>query len=276
MRQFSILLVALFAFFFPCWAENGKLLWSRATDWGHVRVRQQGDFRILLFADEDGETEESRILIKQPHQPQELYLRQMVEATRLTFDSKESPRFLVVGMGAGTLSMSLAHHFPSATITSVELEPAVVEAAKRFFFYRESHSMVTVVDDARHFLETSELRYDAIFLDAFNGVEVPATLRTLEFAQLLQQRLEPDGVVMANIHFVPEQSSQRYRRTLSEVFPCRYLTQGLAQGVGLFSQHPLAVASAPPDDPLLAPAPHQLLPDAEPYRDSDAGHPRGR
>lgn len=269
MRQFSILLVAVFTLFFPCWAENGKLLWSRTTDWGAVRVRQSGDTRILLFADKDGETEESRISVKQPYQPRERYLEQMVALTRLSFERDSSPRFLVVGMGAGTLSLSLAHHFPTATVTSIELEPAVVEAARRFFFYRESPTVLTVVDDARHFLENSDGSYDAIYLDAFDGVEVPAPLRTLEFARLLESHLRPGGLILANIHFVPELSSQRYRRSLSEVFPHSYLTNGLAQGVGLYSRDPLTVGERSLEDPLLAPAPHQATPAVQPYLDSD-------
>jgi spermidine synthase len=272
MLRFSILLVVISATFFPAFGENSRLLWSKKTDWGEVRVRQEGDVRLLMFADEEGETEESRMLVSHPDQLQEQYLRQMTTATALLGTPHEPPRFLVVGMGAGSLSRALHKDQPTAVITSVELEPAVVEAARRYFLYQDSEQMVTVVDDARHFLETSNGEYDAIFLDAFDGVEVPAPLRTVEFARLLDRHLAPDGAVLANIHFVPQGSSLRYQKALREVFPESYLTSGLAQGAGVFTHHSLqpfrlAVTPQAKNWQLMSPAPAQDLSKVEPYRD---------
>lgn len=279
MRQFSILSVVLFTLFFPCWAENGKLLWSRKTDWGEIRVREEGKARILLFADGDGETEESRILVDKPYRPQARYLRQMLAAAQVIFANKSSPRYLVVGMGAGTLSMALAPdarlgYELEASVTSVEIEPAVVEAAKRYFFYKESEQFLTVVDDARHFLETTNERYDAIFLDAFDGVEVPEPLRTVEFAQLLDRHLASGGMIIANVHFVPEEPSLRYQKSLLSVFEQSYMINGLAQGVGIYSHTAIPLPTNDGHRFLtqiielgVEPAPEHDLTGVEPYRD---------
>jgi spermidine synthase len=193
MMRFSSLAVVFFLLFFPASAQRGELLWSEDTDWGQVRVRQQGHERTLLFADQQGETEESRIDVRAPHRPVQRYLRQMLAATALWESQGESAwppdgpskplKFLVVGLGGGSLSNALCHLFPEATVVSVDIEPAVVEAARRYFFLREDERSRVVIEDARRLLESSPESYDIIYLDAFDGLEVPAPLRTVEFAQ---------------------------------------------------------------------------------------------
>ena len=277
MRGFSVLLVVLFGVFFPAFGDEGEIVFSAVTGWGKVLVRQQGDIRRLLFVENGKETEESRMSVRAPHRPLLDYVRQMLAATAV-WQSQEGlapERILVVGLGGGSLSTALAHHYPEATITSVELEPVVVEAARRQFFYRESDKVETVVDDTRHFLETSPGQYDLIYLDAFAGLEVPAPLRTLEFAQLLEAHLSPQGAVIANVHFVPEGPSLRYRRALSEVFPHSLLLSRVAQGIGIYSRHRISLEGVPARafefdlQDYLKLAPEVDLQRVEPYRDEE-------
>lgn len=275
MRGFSVLLVVLFGIFFPVFAKSGKLLFSHQTPWGEILVRQQGDVRLLLFAEDGRETEESRMSVRTPHRPMLRYVKQMLAATALwQANEKTSPeKILVVGLGGASLSNALAHHYPKSTITSIELEPGVVDAARRYFFYRESERVVTVIDDARHFLETTEERYDLIFLDAFAGLEVPAPLRTTEFARLLESHLSSRGAVIANIHYIPAESSLRYQQALHEVFPRRLLLAGVAQAIGVYSKQEFDLSIAPGHafgldlKNFLQPAPLPKLDGIAPYQD---------
>lgn len=283
MKRFSVLLVVLFGVFFPAWAKNGKIIFSVSTDWGKVVVRQQADLRTLLFVEDGKEAEESRMSIRAPHQPILGYVRQMLAATAVWQGREGKPplEILVVGLGGASLSNALAHYYPSAKVTSIELEPAVVEAARRHFFYRESDRVVTVIDDARHFLETSAGRYDLIYLDAFAGLEVPAPLRTVEFARLLEGHLRPGGAVVANIHFIPEEPSLRYQRALREVFPHSLLLSSVAQGVGIYSREAVSLNAAPAEafglelKTYLRLAPEPSFEGVEPYRDESRSGEEG-
>ncbi|MCA9776316.1 MAG: fused MFS/spermidine synthase [Candidatus Eremiobacteraeota bacterium] len=227
-------------------------LWSHSTDWGRVIVRQEGTLRKLVFASETGETEESRLDTSAPTRPLLEYVRQMVALTALweanSSSPPEHPRFLVVGLGGASLSNALAQAFPGSEVVSIEIEPVVAEAARKFFFYRESALVQTVIDDARHYLENHSGKFDVIYLDAFDGVGVPPTLRTLEFARLLHQNLEENGAVIANIHFTPQEPSLRYRKALSLVFPESYITVGIAQGIGLYTEFPVSKAALLEDE----------------------------
>jgi spermidine synthase len=227
-------------------AADEVTLWSKSTDWGRVVVRQEGDIRKLIFTSDTGETEESRMKVDNPARPMLEYVRQMVALTALWEANSPSPpaapRFLVVGLGGASLSNALVKTFPDSEVVSVEIEPVVAEAARRYFFYRESSLVQTVLDDARHFLEQNTERFDVIYLDAFDGTGVPPTLRTLEFAQLLDRNIKKDGALIANIHFTPREPSLRYQKALGMVFPESYITVGLAQGIGLYTRFPVSMA----------------------------------
>lgn len=221
--------------------------------------------------------------IDHPTLPTLEYVQQMVALTAVwqaqTESAVENPRFLVVGLGGASLSNALAARFPKSEVVSIEIEPVVVEAARGYFFYRESYLVSTVVDDARHFLENNKKPFDLIFLDAFDGVGVPPTLRTVEFAELLKQNLSPQGGVVANIHFTPREPSLRYRKALLTSFEHLYLTDGFAQGIGLFTDFPVSIRPLKerldvwesryslPLEELLDGRHQESLDGVEPYRD---------
>lgn len=113
--------------------------------------------------------------------------------------SAKSRRFLVIGLGGGTLPMFLRKYYPSATIDAVDIDPDVVYVARRFFGFREDARTQAHVGDGRQFIEKSRQPYDVIFLDAFGADSVPAHLTTREFLQAVRRALTPDGTVVGNL-----------------------------------------------------------------------------
>ena len=112
---------------------------------------------------------------------------------------EEPSRFLVVGLGGGTLPMFLRKHYPNAAIDVVDIDPDVVEVAKKFFGFREDRLMNVHVDDGRQFIEKIREPYDVIFLDAFGSNSIPAHLTTQEFLQAVRRAVTPGGVVVGNV-----------------------------------------------------------------------------
>jgi spermidine synthase len=78
-------------------------------------------------------------------------------------------------------------------------------------------------DDARHFLaKTSNQKYDIIILDAFSKNYVPFHLMTLQYYQLLYNKLtKPNGVIVSNqVGSLEGDRSNLYRaayKTISQV-----------------------------------------------------------
>jgi len=135
-------------------------------------------------------------------------------------------RALVVGLGAGSIPKRFLRDYAEATVESVELDPAVVDVARRFFEVRDHPRHRIVVQDGRVHLRRSEARFDLIVLDAYFAEGIPFHLATREFLELVRERLAPGGVVVANIIGALEgQNSYLFRalyRTYAAVFPGLY------------------------------------------------------
>ena len=266
-------------------AAEPRVLWSRPVDWGEIRVVEEAGLRTLLFFSRAGETVESEMSVSDPLALQLRYTQQMLAALGLwesrTEKPVEQPKFLLVGLGGGSLSKAVARQFPQATVTSVEIEPLVVEAARAWFGYQESERMLTVVDDARHFLEVTQDRYDAILLDAFDEEGAPRALRTVEFFSLLEQHLLPGGVIVSNVHYDPWLPAERYMKSASAVFSNLYAVGSPGNGAVVFSREPVsglelweqreayAKRYALPVMELLTPRLSVDLEGVPPYRDAD-------
>src|SRR6266699_1216402 len=113
---------------------------------------------------------------------------------------EEPRRILVVGLGGGTLPMFLRARYPAATIDVAEIDPDVVDVAKKFFGFVDDELLRAHVGDGRQFIERArQADYDVIFLDAFGAHDVPKRLTTLEFLQITRRALKPNGVVVSNV-----------------------------------------------------------------------------
>ena len=121
---------------------------------------------------------------------------------------------LLIGVGAGLHSRALALY--GIDIQGVEIDPAVIELAKKHFdFMSDVH-----IEDGRAFLMRDKQRYDTIILDAFLGGTSPEHLYTKEFFRLVEEHLNSDGIFAVRLIGYPEHPAiQAVTRTIEEVFP---------------------------------------------------------
>jgi spermidine synthase len=88
--------------------------------------------------------------------------------------------------------------YPAMTIDTVELDPAVVNIAYRYFALPRDERIRVTIAEGRRFLEKSDETWDIILVDAYDDHEIPRRLITEEFMMLLHQHLAPGGVVAYN------------------------------------------------------------------------------
>ena len=105
-----------------------------------------------------------------------------------------------IGFGGGRTAWYLHTHLPDVPLTSVELDPDVIELAKKYFGIREEKNFTIESKDGRLFLVRGRETYDVIYFDAYRGPFVPFHLLTTEFYETAKERLAPGGVVAQNIH----------------------------------------------------------------------------
>lgn len=129
-------------------------------------------------------------------------------------------RILVVGLGGGSIPVSLHKLYPKAKIDISEVDDAVVRVARDYFDFKQNQQMQVNVSDARVFIKRALLRkqqYDLIILDAFTGDYIPEHLMTVEFLTEVNDLLSPSGVLASNTF----SSSQLYHHesvTYQQVF----------------------------------------------------------
>src|SRR2546428_6790701 len=101
---------------------------------------------------------------------------------------------LVIGLGTGGTAGAVARR-GSRRLDVVEIEPAVVEAAGRFFGEANGHVLLdprtrTLVADGRNFLFTTPDRYDVIISEPSNpGISGLASLFSMELFRLQRRHL---------------------------------------------------------------------------------------
>ncbi len=102
--------------------------------------------------------------------------------------------------------------------------PTVTQIGRRYFGLDSNPRVRVATADGRPYLATHSTRYDAIFLDAFRQPYIPFYLTTQEFWRLAQDRLQPGGMVMANVGTIPdnEELPQAVAGTMATVFPGVY------------------------------------------------------
>jgi spermidine synthase len=158
--------------------------------------------------------QESQVNLADPDDLPLLYSRAMTIAAIYPQDVK---RVLMLGLGGGAITTYLGRFLPNATIDTVELDPGVIDVAKKYFGIRETSNSRLFESDGRVFLNRHSEPYDLIMVDAFTGSYIPFHLMTQEFYRLVRDRLAPHGVAAFNI--IP--STKLYDsnvRTLKTVF----------------------------------------------------------
>src|SRR3979411_2210914 len=150
--------------------------------------------------------------------PDDLPLRSAQVMTIATLYPDAPKKILMLGLGGGSISTYLGRFLPEAAITTVEIDPGVITAAKTYFGLRETERMRYRAADGRVVLNRGSELYDLILLDAYRGGYVPFHLLTREFYTLVKPRLAPGGAAAFNVH----DGSKLYAstvKTLGEVFP---------------------------------------------------------
>ena len=132
--------------------------------------------------------------------PQDMRLQRMLgHFTTLVPDDPRS--VLVIGMGAGVTAGAESIDPRVDRVTIAEIEPLVPEVVSEYFsdhnFGVATNPKVQFrIDDGRHYLLTTDETFDAITSDPLDPwVKGAANLYTLEFWELVRQRLNPGGVV---------------------------------------------------------------------------------
>jgi len=179
-------------------AVQAKVIHQEKSLYRNILVEDHGDLRCLKFNVRSSKTQQSCLYKSDPDKLVFNYTKLLMSG--LLFNP-EPKRVLVIGLGGGTMSNTLAQLFPESHIDNIEIDDAVIKVARRYFGFFENERVKSYQQDGRLFIKRALLKkqsYDWIILDAFNGDYIPEHLLTKEFLQEAKNLLSEQGILTAN------------------------------------------------------------------------------
>ena len=146
--------------------------------------------------------------------PSSILLNQSLMKRAQGDPKKAAPRVAIIGLGSGIGMANLAHHFPEASMTVIDIDQVVIDMVRDHYpllRWLENQQcsdgrqrLRMVCADARRFFQDADMRdpepYDVIVLDAYtSGSTIPPHLMTKEFYGEMMQAMDANGILMSNI-----------------------------------------------------------------------------
>ena len=171
-----------------------------------IDISEEAGVRYLHFG---SDWVQGAMRIRKPNALELAYTREMMAGLLLRDGLHERhadgaphwPRtVLIIGLGAASLARFVHHHCPQARIQVVEIEPAVVAAARQFFRLppEDARFSIHIGCGAQYVLE-HDRRFDYVLVDGFDRNARAGALDTLPFYQALSSRLTAQGLVALNL-----------------------------------------------------------------------------
>lgn len=116
--------------------------------------------------------------------------------TALSIYRDQKPNVLLCGLGGGTIVKQL--RLLGYEFEVVELDKRLIEIDKKYFFL-DGNVKITI-DDARHFINVTDEKYDIIIFDTFLSESAPEQLLSKEALTLVKSKLKKGGMLLTNFY----------------------------------------------------------------------------
>lgn len=142
-------------------------------------------------------TIQSSMRVSAPYDLELTYTRGMM--CFLLFSTK-ARSVLMVGLGGGSIPKFIHRYLPDFRITAVELNPAVIAAARAQFFLPEDDARLQVVEgDGAVYIDDHPGSHDVLMLDAYDAKGLAPDLSSQDFYDSCHRALTEDGILVVNL-----------------------------------------------------------------------------
>lgn len=154
---------------------------------------------------------------------------------------------LMIGGAGYSFPKNFLLEYPEAEIDVVEIDPKITKLAEKYFNLEASPRLSVYHLDGRVYLNSTDKKYDAIFIDAFSSRNsLPYQLTTSESIQKQHSALNSGGVAIVNMITAIEGDNGVFLRaelaTYKKVFPQVYLFPVADPTNGVLLQNVILVA----------------------------------
>ena len=202
--------------------KQHNLIHDSADEYGAIRVIDDGQYRILSFAEGD---EQSRIRLASPHILQHEYTQAMM----LPLLFMQPKRVCILGLGGGALVNALYHSVPSIQITAVELRQEVLDTAQMYFKLPQGKRINFVVDNAASFLDKGlDKKVDLLMTDIYHTDGMDRSVLESSFIENCATNIKQDGWLALNCW-----SDYKHHQELTELIKKHFVdVRALDTGTG--------------------------------------------
>jgi spermidine synthase len=157
-------------------------------------VVQDGDSRSLHFT--LGETQSSMRVDR----PDELHLDYTRTMMGFLLLNPRPRNITMIGLGGGSMVKFCRRYLPTAALTVVENNPAVIALRREFGVPDDDAGLRVIADDGAVHLAGGALAVDVLLVDGFDSAGQPAQLCSQDFYDDCFAALAAGGILVVNLH----------------------------------------------------------------------------
>jgi spermidine synthase len=120
------------------------------------------------------------------------------------------------------MAQFLHERFPQAQITGVEIDPMMIELAKKYFGLGNWRYLNVIIADAADYIRRyyGKDAFDMVVSDVFVGCDRPESLDSHDHIRGIFRVLNPGGIYITNCSYLPayRKASDRYLSRVRSVF----------------------------------------------------------
>lgn len=141
---------------------------------------------------------QSRMDVRDPYALDLEYTRAMMGFLLFVPQPRE---ITMIGLGGGSLAKFCHRYLPRSSIHVVEINPHVIDLRAEFHVPPDSERFRVVRGDGAEFVRWRSTRPDVLMVDGFDSNGLPARLCSQRFYDDCHAMLQPDGMLVANLHY---------------------------------------------------------------------------
>jgi spermidine synthase len=176
---------------------NGLLIYESHDDEGILEIVERDGIRSLHFG---SVPRQSSMLLADKHKLELDYVRAMTcwLLFKATIDDA-----LIIGLGGGSLTKHLLHHFPECRLKAIEYRKSVVKIAHSHFGLPLDPRLKIIIGDGGDYIcqraETYRDHFSMVFIDAFDHEGMASSICNVAFFNACKAVLKNDGMLVINL-----------------------------------------------------------------------------
>jgi spermidine synthase len=121
---------------------------------------------------------------------------------------------LILGLGGGTVAHLLADHYKDVAITSVDIDPVMIEIGKKYFDVDKIPNHTIIEADALRLVVVPEEfglaveSFQVVYVDLFIGEKYPDLGSSGNFVAAVKRMVRPGGLLVFNRIYMPDDQDE--------------------------------------------------------------------